>query len=147
MEWGFILGLLGLVLCALLCGVGSAVGLTRTGQAAAGVLGEDPKRFSKVLVMVVLPATQGIYGFVFAIVASGACKMGISISTGLNILLASLPLTITGLITPIFQSRSASACINAIAKKESLSGKLILFPAMIETYAILCLVISLLLLP
>jgi len=147
MEWGFVVGLFGLMICVLLCGVGSAIGLTRTGQAAAGVLGEDPKRYSKVLVLVVLPATQGIYGFVFAIVASASCKFGIDLSTGFNLLLASLPLTITGLLTPIFQSRSAAACINAVAKKESLSGKLILFPAMIETYAILSLVISLLLLP
>lgn len=147
MQWGFIIGLLGIVLCVFLCGVGSAIGLTKTGQAASGVLSEDPKKFSKALVLVVLPATQGIYGFVFAIVASGGLKLGIDISTGLSLFLAALPLMVTGLITPILQGKTAVSCINAVAKKDSLSGRLILFPAMIETYAILSLVISLILLP
>ena len=148
MDYGLMWGLIGIMLCVLLCGVGSAIGLMRTGQSAAGVLGEDPKRYSKVLVLVVLPATQGIYGFVFAIVAASLLNFtgGMEIMDGLRILFASLPLTVTGLLTHIFQSRSAAACINAVAKKESLSGRLILFPAMIETYAILSLVISLLLL-
>lgn len=146
MEWGFIIGLFGLALCVLMCGVGSAIGLTKTGQAAAGILSEDPKKFSKALVLVVLPATQGIYGFVFAIVASASCARGIDVASGFNILLSALPLAVTGLVTPIFQGKTAASCINAIAKKESLSGKLILFPAMIETYAILSLVISLILL-
>ena len=147
MEWGFVIGLAGLVLCVILCGIGSAIGLSRTGQASAGVLGEEPRRFSKVLVLTVLPATQGINGIVFAIVASCGLFVGMDISTGLRILLASLPLMVTGLLTPILQSKSATSCINAVAKKESLSGRLLLFPAMIETYAILSLVISLLLLP
>ena len=147
MEWGFIIGLAGLVLTVILTGIGSAIGLMRTGQASAGVLGEEPRRFSKLLVLTVLPATNGIYGFVFAIVASSGLKLGMDISTGLRILLASMPVILTGLITPILQSKSATSCINAVAKKEPLSGRLLLFPAMIETYAILALVISLLLLP
>jgi V/A-type H+-transporting ATPase subunit K len=147
MEWGFVIGLIGLVFTVFLCGLGSAIGLKKTSQAAAGALGEDPKKFSKMLVLVVLPATQGIYGFVFAIVASASCTAGIDISTGLNLLLASLPVMIMGLITPIIQANSAVSCIYAVAKKDTLSGRLILFPAMIETYAILSLVISLLLLP
>lgn len=147
MEWGFIIGLAGLVLAVIFCGIGSAIGLMKTGQAAAGVLGEEPRRFSKLLVLVVLPATNGIYGFVFAVVASSAVKLGIDLSTGLSVLLASLPVAITGLVTPILQGRSSIGCINAVAKKETLSGRLLLFPAMIETYAILSLVIALLLLP
>jgi V/A-type H+/Na+-transporting ATPase subunit K len=146
MNWGYVIGLFGIALCVLLCGMGSAMALNKTGQAAAGVLSEEPKRFSKVLVLVVLPATQGIYGFVYAIVAFGSLAPEMSIYSGLAVLLASLPLTINGLISAIFQGKSSVSCIYAVAKKEQLSGKLILFPAMIETYAILSLVISLLLL-
>lgn len=147
MEWGYIVGLVGVVLTALLCGIGSAIGLAKTGQTASGVLSEDPKKFSKVLVLVVLPATQGIYGFVFAIVASGSLRLGMDLTTGLSVLLASLPLMFAGFITPIYQGKTSSSAIMAVAKKDGLSGRLILFPAMIETYAILSLVISLLLLP
>ena len=66
---GYVIALVGVALCVLLCGVGSAIGLYKTGSAAAGVLGENPKLFGKVLVLVLLPATQGIYGFIIAIIA------------------------------------------------------------------------------
>ncbi len=144
MELGFILGLSGLALCVLLCGIGSAIGLKTTGQAAAGILSEDPKKFSKALVLVVLPATQGIYGFVFGVIAMGNCVVGMEVAEGARILAAALPLGLVGLCSAILQGKTAASCIYAVAKEESLSGKLILFPAMVETYAILALVVSLL---
>ena len=145
MEWGYVIGLLGLGLCVLLCGIGSAIGLKKTGQAAAGILSEDPKKFSKALVLVVLPATQGIYGFVFGVIGMSSLHTGMALYEGLQVLLSALPLTIIGLISAVLQGATATSCIYAVSKKESLSGKLILFPAMVETYAILALVISLLL--
>ncbi len=60
MSVGSAIGMVGVALCVLLCGIGSAIGLFKTGSAAAGVLGENPKKFGKVLVLVLLPATQGI---------------------------------------------------------------------------------------
>ena len=68
---GYAVAMAGIALCVILCGIGSSIGLFKTGSAAAGVLGEDPKKFGKVLVLVLLPATQGIYGFIVAIIASG----------------------------------------------------------------------------
>ena len=146
MNWGYVIGLLGVGLCVLLCGVGSAIGLKKTGQAAAGILSEDPKKFSKALVLVVLPATQGIYGFVFGIIGMGSLNPEITtLVEGFKIFLAALPLAVVGFASAVHQGNTAASCIHAVAKKESLSGKLILFPAMVETYAILALVISLLL--
>ena len=147
---GEALAILGLAICAGLCGVGSAIGLFYTGSAASGVLAEEPKKFSKVLILVVLPATQGIYGFVFAILGMGnigaIASAAEPIFAGIKIFAASMPLAVTGLISGIMQGRTAVGGIYAIAKNESLSGKLILFPAMVETYAILGLVVSILLL-
>lgn len=142
---GSALATLGLALCAGLCGFGSALGLYYTGSAAAGVLAEEPKKFSKMLVLVVLPATQGIYGFVFAILGLSGITPDMSALEGAKLFAAAMPLAITGLISGIFQGKTAVGGIYAIAKNESLSGKLILFPAMIETYAILGLVVSILL--
>lgn len=142
---GQAIAIIGLALCAGLCGAGSAIGLYQTGSAAAGVLAEDSKKFSKLLILVVLPATQGIYGFVLAILGMGSIVDGMTLAQGYAILGAALPLAITGLISGIYQGKTAVGGIYAIAKNESLSGKLILFPAMVETYAILGLVISILL--
>ena len=139
------LATLGLALCAGLCGAGSAIGLMFTGSAASGVLAEDPKKFSKVLILVVLPATQGIYGFVFAILGMSGITDTMTAMEGAKLFAAAIPLAITGLISGIFQGKTAVGGIYAVAKNEALSGKLILFPAMVETYAILGLVVSILL--
>lgn len=143
---GEALAILGLAICAGLCGAGSAIGLYFTGSAASGVLAEDSKKFSKVLILVVLPATQGIYGFVFGILGLSAISQGMDPIAGAKIFGAAMPLAITGLISGIAQGKTAVGGIYAVAKNESLSGKLILFPAMVETYAILGLVVSILLL-
>lgn len=142
---GEALATLGLALCAGLCGAGSAIGLFFTGSAASGVLAEEPKKFSKVLILVVLPATQGIYGFVFAIIGMGSVVSGMDPLVAAKLFGASTALAVSGLISAIFQGKTAQAGIYAIARNEGLSGKLILFPAMVETYAILGLVVSILL--
>ena len=147
MESGFAIAMIGVALCVILCGVGSAIGLFKTGSAAAGVLGEDPKKFGKVLVLVLLPATQGIYGFIIGIIASSSVVPELSVWQGLGILGAVMPMALSGLITGIFQGKSAVNCIYAVGKQESLGGKLIIYPAMIEFYAILGLIISIMLIP
>lgn len=142
---GYSIGLAGLALCVILCGIGSAIGLFFTSQAASGVLAEDSKKFSKVFILVVLPATQGIYGFVLALIGQGSLTAGMSVSAGWQVFFAAMPMAIAGITSAIFQGKSAVAGIYTVAKNESLSGKLILFPAMIEFYAILGLVISIIL--
>jgi len=143
---GQAIAVIGIAICVFCCGIGSAVGLYYTGQAGAGVLAEDPKKFSKVLVLVVLPATNGIYGFVLAIMSQAYLGAITTVGQGWALFGAVMPLAIVGLISGIFQGKTSVASIYAVAKNEGLSGKLILFPAMIETYAILGLVVSILLL-
>ena len=141
---GQAIAILGLALCAGLCGVGSAIGLFKTGSAAAGVLAEDAKKFSKVMGLVLLPATQGIYGFVMALVGQGSVAAAMTVGQGWAVFASVMPLAITGLISAIYQGKTSVSCIYAVAKDEKLSGKLIMFPAMVETYAIFGFVISLL---
>ncbi len=145
MQTGYAIGLVGIALCVVFCGIGSAVGLFKTGSAAAGVLGENPKKFGKVMVLVLLPATQGIYGFIIGIIASGSLEAGMTIAEGLEVMCAVLPMAVSGLVTGYFQGKSAVNCIYAVGKQDSLGGKLIIYPAMIEFYAILGLIISIML--
>ncbi len=142
---GYAIGMVGVALCVLLCGVGSAIGLYKTGSAAAGVLGENPKKFGKVLVLVLLPATQGIYGFIIGIIASSSLAGLETAAAGWALCGAVLPMALSGLITGIFQGKSAVNCIYAVGKQDSLGGKLIIYPAMIEFYAILGLIVSIML--
>ena len=96
--------------------------------------------------LVLLPATQGIYGFIIGIIASGSLVSdGMAAAEGWALLGAVLPMAFSGLVTGIFQGKSAANCIYAVGKQESLGGKLIIYPAMIEFYAILGLIISIML--
>ena len=141
-EKGQVIGIIGVAICVLLCGIGSAYGLYKTGGAASGVLGEDPKKFGKVLVLVLLPATQGIYGFIIGIIASSGVDAIETVQQGWQLFGAVMPMAISGLVTGILQGKSSVNCIYAVGKQESLGGKLIIYPAMIEFYAILGLIIS-----
>ena len=142
MTTGYIIGIIGIAVCVLACGIGWAFGLYKAGSAAAGVLGEDPKKFGKVLVLVLLPATQGIYGFIIGIIGSSSLVETMTAAQGWALFGAVMPMAVSGLITGILQGKSSANCIYAVGKQESLGGKLIIYPAMIEFYAILGLIIS-----
>ena len=141
---GFVVAVIGIALCVIMCGIGSAIGLYKTGSAAAGVLGENPKKFGKV---VLLPATQGLYGFIIGIVASGSVDTAMTLAQGWGVLGACLPMAVSGLMSGVLQGKAAVNCIYAAGKQDSLGIKLAMFPAMIELYAILGLVISIMVVP
>ncbi|MCI9274012.1 MAG: V-type ATP synthase subunit K [Clostridiales bacterium] len=143
------LALLGAALAALLAGIGSAIGVGIAGEAAAGVVTEDPGKFGKVLLLQLLPGTQGIYGLLIAFITlSNIGILGgsgdISFAKGLMYLFACLPLGFVGLWSAKRQARAAVASIGLVAKRPNQFGKALLFPAMVETYAVLALLVSLL---
>ena len=142
---GYMIALCGIAVCVLFCGVGSCLGLYKTGTAAAGVLGEEPKKFGKVMVLVLLPATQGIYGFIIGLIASAKRAAGMETAMGWAVFAAVMPMALSGFFSALLQGKCAVNCIYAVGKQESLSGKLIVYPGMIEFYAILGLIISIML--
>lgn len=146
---GIVFALLGAVLAALLGGVGSAIGVGMTGQAAAGVVTEDPGKFGKVLVLQLLPGTQGIYGLLIGFITltqigilGGSAE--ISLAKGLLYFAACIPMAIVGLISAKWQAKASVASISLVAKRPEQFGKAMIFPAMVETYAVLALLISIL---
>lgn len=64
---GFVMGALGVALAVGMSGIGSSKGVGIVGQAAAGLLSEQPEKFGKALVLQLLPGTQGLYGFVIGL--------------------------------------------------------------------------------
>lgn len=148
-KMGIVFALLGAVLAALLGGIGSAIGVGMTGQAAAGVVTEDPGKFGKVLVLQLLPGTQGIYGLLIGFIT--LTQIGIlggnpemSLAKGLLYLAACLPMAIVGLVSAKWQAKASVSSISLVAKKPDQFGKAMIFPAMVETYAVLALLISIL---
>lgn len=147
MELGQILALLGAALSALLAGIGSARGVGIAGETSAGVVAENPELFGKTLVLQLLPGTQGIYGFLIAfIVLIKTNFLGgmvpLTVTQGMLILIGCLPIAIVGLVSAILQGRVAAAGINMTAVRPDQSGRAITMAVMVETYAVLALLAS-----
>jgi len=152
MADGLVFALLGSSLSIMLAGIGSALGVSIAGQVGAGVLTEDPNKFGQVLLLQALPGTQGIYGLLagFWVLMKlgllGGTPVEISAVQGLQIMLACLPVAIVGLISGIYQGKTSAASIGMIARRPEETGRAIILPAMVETYAVLALLATILLL-
>lgn len=148
---GITLAVLGAVCAALFAGIGSARAVGLVGEAAAGVVSVDPSKFSKVLILQLLPGTQGLYGLLIAILLLsrigilGGGAADLTTAQGLMFLAASLPMAVVGYFSAMAQGRAAVAGVGITAKKPEHNGKGIIMAAMVETYAILALLVSILL--
>jgi len=145
---GTSLALAGAASAAILAGIGSAIGVGIAGQAGAGVVSEDPDKFGNVLLLQALPGTQGIYGLLIAFiivlnigVVDGNMKE-LTLYQGWALFIAGLPIGIVGLLSAIYQGKVCAAGIYLTAKRPEETAKGLIFGAMVETYAVLALLIS-----
>ncbi|MDD2446483.1 MAG: V-type ATP synthase subunit K [Tissierellia bacterium] len=143
---GVVWGALGAAVAVFLSGIGSAKGVGMVGEAAAALMVDQSEKFGKSLVLQLLPGTQGLYGFVIGLLALGSLNASMPLAHGLYIFMACLPVGLSGWWSAIFQGRTATAGINLLAKNDEQSTKGIIYAVMVETYALLGFVISLILL-
>ena len=147
---GLVIAVIGAVLAALVAGLGSAKAVGMVGEAAAGVVAEDPSKFSKVLVLQLLPGTQGLYGLLTTVLCLsqlgvlGGGAVELTIAQGIAYFAACMPITIVGYFSAVAQARTAVSGVGIVAKNPSQNGKAITMAAMVETYAILALLVSIL---
>ena len=146
---GLALALLGAGLAAALSGVGSAKGTGIAGEAGTGLLCQDPSKFGKMLVLVLLPGTQGLYGFVvtlFMLLNIGILggTADITLFKGLLYLAAALPIGIGGWMSGIAQGKAAVSGISLVAKKPGEFAKAMVSTTLVEIYALLAFLVSLL---
>lgn len=151
MQYGMALALLGAGMAAFLAGVGSAFGISIAGRSATGVLSEKPERYGQMFIMVVLPGTQGFYGFLGAFIVmlklnffGGGLSEEISFKLGLQILAACLPIAIAGLLSAIQQGKVCAGGILMAANRPEMAFKAgVVYAVMVEIYAILGLLVTL----
>ena len=148
LQLGQILALLGAALAVILSGIGSSRGVGLAGETAAGVATENPEVAGKLLVLQLLPATQGIYGFLIGVIilvnigALGGDLKALTLNQGLLYVAAVLPVAIVGYLSAMLQSKVASAAMLMVGQQPDMSGKAITMTVMVETYAVLALLIS-----
>jgi len=151
MDYGMALALTGAGLAVFLPGIGSSLGINIASKSATAILSEKPERYGQFFVMVVLPGTQGFYGFLAAFMVmlnlrffEGGIPENMDVVSGLKILMACLPVAIAGLVTAIYQGKVSSSGILMAGKKPELAFKAgVVYAVMVEVYAILGLLATL----
>jgi V/A-type H+-transporting ATPase subunit K len=142
---------MGVSLAVFLSGIGSTVGVGVAGEKAAGIVTEDPEKFGRLLLLQAIPGTQGVYGFLagfLAIFRMGAFAFSgtltLSVQQGWQFIFACLPVGIACLISGFWQAKVSVAGMDIVAKHPEESGRALVLPAMVETYAVLGLLASVL---
>ena len=149
---GNALALMGAAVAAL-AGIGSAMGVGIAGQAASAVVAEDPKKFARTLVLQALPGTQGIYGLIVTFLIfirigllGGGGMIELDFGQGLAVLASAVPIGLVGILSGVAQGKAAASAIMLLGKRPDQMAKGIIYTAMVETYAIFALLVSLLML-
>lgn len=149
MELAHVIALLGAALAVGLACSGSAMGVGIAGQAASGLVSEEPDKFGQAMVFQLLPGTQGIYGLLVGFIV--LMKVGLfggwadlTLTQGMIYFCGCLPIAIAGLLSAIAQGKCAAAGIGVLATRPEEQGKAITMVIMVETYAVFSLLISML---
>jgi len=151
MDYGMTLALVGAGFAALMAGIGSAIGIGIAGRSATGVLSEKPERYGQMFIMVVLPGTQGFYGFLAAFIVmlkmnffGAGGVVGLTTDLGLQILAACLPIALAGMMSAIHQGKVCAGGILMAAKRPEMAFKAgVVYAVMVEVYAVLGLLVTL----
>ena len=150
MNYGLFFAFLGAALAVGISGAGSAKGIGLASEAAAGVVVDDPSKFGRLLVLQLLPSTQGLYGFIVGVLVMN--NIGViggtppaDITAGLLYFAACLAVAIGGYASALSQGRVCAAGVNIIAKKPAESSKAIVSASLVELYALIAFIVSLLL--
>lgn len=140
--WGF----LGAVIAFMVAAIGSSKACGVSGQAAAGVITEEPSRFAPTMILQALPATQAIYGFVIAFMIVNKIATVETLEAGLALMATGIPVGVVGFISATWQGKVSTAGIHLVAKRPEALGNAIIYALMVEMFAILGLVVSILML-
>ena len=143
---------IGAIAAAMFGGIGSAQGLRISGAQGAGVMSEKPELFGKLLVLISLPGTQGFYGFIILFIISiqaGLLKtplvMDLDFIRGLALMFVGICSGVVLWRSAVYQGETSAASISLVAKRPEESGRAIILPALVETYAVVALLSALLL--
>ena len=145
--FGMFFALLGAAMSVGLACIGSAIGVGIASEAAAAVIIDDASKFPKLLILQLLPGTQGLYGLVIAVMV--LLQIGVlggtpnvSLITGLLYFAGCMPAALGGWFSAIAQGRVAAAGVSIVSKKPSESSKAVISTTLVEFYALLSFISS-----
>jgi V/A-type H+-transporting ATPase subunit K len=152
MEIGLAFAIAGAAIVMAISGTGSAIGVALAGQAAGGVLSEDPEKFGRMIPLIGIPGTQGFYGFLIGFLVlnklnllEAQIKMP-TLQQGIQIFAICALVSIVESVSAVWQGKVSVGSIYMVAKRPEEAGKALVLPIFVEIYAILGLAAAFLLL-
>lgn len=152
MDIGLAFAIAGAAIVMAISGVGSAIGVALAGQAAGGVMSEDPEKFGRMIPLIGIPGTQGFYGFLIGFLVLnklnllGADIKFPTITQGIQIFSICLAVSLVEAISAVWQGKVSVSSIYLVARRPEEAGKALVLPIFVEIYAILGLAAAFLLL-
>jgi V/A-type H+-transporting ATPase subunit K len=151
MELGLVLAIAGAILVMTISGIGSAIGVGLAGQAAGGVISEDPAKFGRLIPIIGLPGTQGFYGFLIGFLVINKLNLlgeikSLTVHQGWQIFAITFVVSFVECISAIHQGKVSVASVGILAKRPEEVGKAMVLPVFVEIYAVLGLAAGFLLL-
>lgn len=147
LNLGMFFALIGVAIAVVLSGIGSSKGVGTASEAAAAVIIDDPSKFGKLLVLQLLPGTQGLYGLIVGVMV--LLNIGIlggepitDAMVGLQYMAACMPIGFAGLFSAKSQGRVCATGVNITARRPEESSKAIVSASLIELYALLGFIVS-----
>lgn len=148
MGIGDVLAILGAALAVALCGIGSSFGMSAVQRATTGVISEQPEKYSKTLILQLIPSSNALYGFVVGFLILLNVGMGgtpgYALAEGAMVLAACLPVALVGLGAGVAQGKVCANCVIMVGKRGEMSGRAITMAIFIELFALLSLIVSIL---
>ena len=146
---GNALALLGAALAVGGCCTGSALGMSHVQRASCGIIAEKPEKYSKTLILQLIPSSNGLYGFIVAflvlvktvLAGDGATY---SLGNGLMVLAGCLAVTIAGTTSAIAQGKVCASAVVMVGKHDDALGRAITMSVFAELFALFGLIISIL---
>lgn len=146
---GVSLSILGAFISVVLAGIGTIIGTYFVASGGAGLVSQNPKAFGPVLLTSALPSSQGIYGFLAAvlILQQGGILGGgtaVSYQAGMSLLFASLPVGLLCLVSGIMQGKTLESGLRIISSNPAEGGKSVILGVLLESMAVFGLLLSIL---
>lgn len=142
MDTNLLLAYLGVGLMIALSGIGSAYGVTISGNAAIGALKKNESAFGNFLVLTALPGTQGLYGFAGYFMFQnifGVLTPQITAIQAAAVFGGGLAMGLVGLLSSIRQGQVCANGIAAIGQGHNVFGNTLILAVFPELYAIVAL--------
>ena len=144
MDLAYILIYIGLALMVLLSGIGSAIGVSKGGNATIGALKKREEAFGSYMLLSALPGTQGLYGFAgfFVLNMKLSSLTEVTMQHGAAFLGAGLALGFVALFSAIQQGKITANGIDGIGSGYDVFGKTMILAVFPELYAIVAFAVT-----